>query len=255
MANISSVNKSIGKAFNYTATKWLPKTLEKARKEPVKYAAKIMVLSFISKDVINTCFYTYQSLNNKKIPKEKRSFVAANDLVLGFFNFFGQIFSFALFEKKIIPVIEGKHFTGLLKKPDGSSVYKFSDAKFAPDRLHNYTSDVIGEKGDVLKGIKPENIKEISEDVVKKLGKGGSKYGDVLAGLGIVIGALSTNALVKRTLSPLFSTPIAGWLGNKWDKKAEERERHNASLQAQFEIEESQVLNNIPKDNRIKKDK
>lgn len=253
MANISSVNRSIGNAFNYTATKWFPKTLEKARKEPVKYAAKIMVLSFISKDVINTCFYTYQSLNNKKIPKEKRSFVAANDLVLGFFNFFGQIGSFMLFEKKIIPKIQGKHFTGMLKQPDGSSVYKYSGANFAPDKLHNYTCAVISENRDALKGVKPENIKAISEDVVKKLGKGGSKYADVLAGLGIVIGALSTNALVKRTLSPLFSTPIAGWLGDKWDKKAEEKERQNASPQAKFDIEESQVLTKNPSDKKADK--
>lgn len=247
---ISSINKSIGKVFDYTAVKWLPKTLEKAYKEPVKYAAKTMVLSFISKDVVNTCFYTYQSLNNEKIPKEKRSFVAANDLVLGFFNFAGQILSFRTFEKFVTPVIEGKTCTGMAKKPDGSSFYKYSKAPFSSDNILKYTSEVIKEKGAELKGIKPENIKAISEDVIKKVGVSSAKGKDIAVGLGIVISSLATNALVKRTISPLFSTPIAGWLGDKWDNK---EKKSKEPVPASSKIEESQVLTKNHKDKKADK--
>lgn len=221
MANISSIRKPIGKAFDYTAKKWFAASLEKARLEPVKYAGRTMVLSFITKDLINTCFYTYQSFNNKKIPDEKRNFVAANDLVLGFFNFGGQLLSYALFEKLVVPKIQGKKITGILKKGDEEGIYKYSKAPLSPDTIRNGVKQVYLKNKELLKDVNPDMLKDISHDIIKKLGN--SKTGkckDIITGLTVVVGALSTNALVKRTISPLFSTPIAGWLGNKWDKKA-----------------------------------
>lgn len=238
MTKISSIRKPIGKAFDYTAKNWFAKSLEKARLEPVKYAGRTMVLSFITKDLINTCIYTYQSFNNKKIPEEKRNFVAANDLVLGFFNFGGQLGSYALFETLAVPVLQGKKFTGQLKIGDTPGVNKYSNAPMSPDTIRKFTHEVINEHSDVFKNINAESIKNISADMVKKMGPNGSKCKDIIAGLTIVTGALCTTALVKRTISPLFSTPIAGWLSNKWDKKAATDNTKQSPLNA----EPSQVL-------------
>lgn len=202
----------LGSAMNYTATKWLAKPLEKAYKEPTKYAARLLVYSFISKDMINTCVYTYQSLNNEKIPKEKRSFVAANDLVLGFFNFGGQILAQSICEKFITPGLESK-YTG-----EKAKNYVRSKAHLSRDNVEKIAKDLIKEK-DIK--INAEEVKEVLEHVVKKAGAGSQRGKDITAGLAIVISSLATTAFIKRTISPLFSTPIAGWLGDKWDKKAE----------------------------------
>jgi len=215
MVRISStggIYKSLGKFMDHTATKWLAKPLEKAYKEPVKYAGRLLVYSFISKDFINTCVYTYQSLNNEKIPKEKRSFVAANDLVLGFFNFGGQILTQSLCEKFITPGLESR-YTG-----EKGKNYVLSKAHLSKDTLEKEAKEIIKEKG--IK-INLENTKEVIEHIIKKAGSGSQKSKDITAGLAIVISSLATTAFVKRTISPLFSTPIAGWLGDKWDKKAE----------------------------------
>lgn len=245
MVNISSTNiiyKPIGKFMNRTATGVLKNALEKARKEPVKYAARLLVYSFISKDFINTCVYTYQSLNNKKIPEEKRSFVAANDFVLGFFNFAGQILMQTLCEKFITPKFESR-YTGTEKFKDGTSLYKNSKAPMAPDNIDKLVKNVIKEKQAEFKNLRPENIKEISEYVIKKAGASSQRGKDITAGLAIVISSLATTALVKRTISPLFATPIAGWLGDKWDKKTA------AKATPKLDIVESDVLYNKYKTN------
>lgn len=234
MVNISSTNnaiyKPVGKFMNHTATKWLNKTLDKARKEPAKYAARLVVLSFVSKDLINTCIYTYQSLNNKKIPEEKRSFVAANDLVLGFFNFAGQILMAKLFEKHVTPLIEGKKYTGYMKDSKEVAQYKHPGAPMSPDNINKYTREAIKEKQGELKTIKLENSDAIAEQMIKKLGGTSSKGKAVAAGLGIVVTMLATTAFIKRTVSPLFSTPIAGWLGDKWDKARAQKQNADQML-------------------------
>lgn len=216
MVGISSIRTPIGRAFDYTASK-LSNTLEKARLEPAKYAGRLMVLSFISKDLVNTCFYTYQSLNNKQIPDEKRNFVAANDLVLGFFNFGGQILSYVLFEKLVTPIIQGKCFTG----EKGNK--KYSNAVMSPDSINKIAKEYMHANSERFKNYTPEQLGKIAEGVVEKCGPKGGKCKSVITGLTVIVGALATTALVKRTISPLFSTPIAGWLGNKWDKKAQDK--------------------------------
>lgn len=240
MVNISSINnvyKSVGKTLNKTATKGLIyKQLEKARKEPAKYAGKLLVLSFISKDVINTIIYTAQSLNNKKIPEDKRSFVAANDLVLGFFNFGGQLLSAGLAEKYLVPKIIAKKYTGHIKDANEVDQYLYSNAPLAPDVIKNKSMEAIKRRG--LK-LEDAQVKEICGDAIKKLSGTSQKGKDIAAGVVIVGSALATTALVKRTISPLFSTPIAGWLGNRWDKNKQDK-----ANQAKLDMVASEVLSN-----------
>lgn len=237
MVNISStsnVYKPIGRVMDRTAKGFLAKTLEKARKEPTKYAGKLVVLSFISKDVINTIIYTTQSLNNKKIPEDKRSFVAANDLVLGFFNFGGQILSAKLAERYLVPKLIGKNYTGHVKDDNEVDHYLYSKAKLSPDSIHNKVIEKMK-----LKGMKMDNAKEISDYAIEKLGHTKGRGKDIAAGIVIVGAALATTALVKRTISPLCSTPIAAWLGDRWDKKKKEK-----LDQAKLDMVASEVLYN-----------
>lgn len=241
MVNVSSVNsiyKPIGKFLDKTAKGPLKNVLESARLNPAQYAARLTVLSFVSKDLINTCVYTYQSLNNERIPKEKRSFVAANDLVLGFFNFFGQIYMQKyVCEKFMTPALESR-LTGLFKPKNQPEVYKHSNAPFASDNIAKLAKDVIKGKSEQFKNLKPNEIEEIVKHVTAKAGAGGRRALDIKIGLGVVVSSLATTAFIKRTISPLFATPIAGWLGDRWDKKAAEKEK------AELSIVESDVLYN-----------
>lgn len=54
-------------------------------------AATIALLSTTTKDLVNCGYYTTQSLNNKKIPEEKRKFVAGIDLSNGILNVLSQL--------------------------------------------------------------------------------------------------------------------------------------------------------------------
>lgn len=237
MTTISSLNKSVANGMNWTVTKTrLAKSLKAGLEHPAEYAAKMMVLSFITKDVINCGFYTYQSLHNEKIPEDKRGFVAALDFVNGVINVGGQLATFALVERMLTPWLETK-FTGVYKHPitKVETLIENSKAKLAPDLIHEDTVHVMKENVDAIKSKLKEakdckityeevanNIKIISGDVVKKVGHSGKIGKDVTTGLGIIVGALATTALVKRTLTPFISTPLAGWLNNKYNPKKQE---------------------------------
>lgn len=231
MTIVSSINKNVGKAMNWsTSQKFIAKQLEKGYREPVKYAAKMMVASIVSKDLINTVIYVYQSYNNKEIPADKRKFIAAMDLVNGFINVFGQIASFMLIEKTLTPILQGKHYTGVVKDAKtGEEKYLYPEAPISSDNIHKLTVETLKEKEaelkkagvDVDKAMK--NIKSISKKVVKEIGYNGSKGKDIATGLSLLIGALGTMALVKRTITPLVSTPLAAKLSNRWERQEKEK--------------------------------
>lgn len=225
-----TIVSSIGEAMNYTAKNWFAKSLENGLKHPAEYAAKMMVVSLVSKDFINCGFYTYQSLNNKKIPEDKRGFVAALDLVNGFINVGGQIATFFLVDRLLIPKLQGKLFTGVLKNPKtGAEETIRSNAPLSPDKIYEYTLKVIREKGTELsealkaegKTLQDLDAKAIARELSQKIGHAGTIGKDITTGFGIVITALATTALIKRTLTPLIATPLAGMLkDNYMDKKS-----------------------------------
>lgn len=235
MSIVSSINKSVGKVMNYTAKNTFAKQLQKGLKEPAKFAAKTMVISIISKDIVNCVFYTYQSANNKKIPEDKRGFVAALDAVNGIINVGGQFLSAMLVERFLTPILQGKAYTGVLKNAKtGVEEQKFSKAPLASDNLHNLTLEVIKEKrADLeLKGVNVDNLiknaREVSEKVIDKLGHSSSKGKDLATGLGIIVGSLATMALIKRTITPLIATPLAGMLKDNFSPKGEKKSENQS---------------------------
>lgn len=230
MPILDSINKPVGRFMGYTAKNWFAKTLENGYKHPAKYAASMMVLSIVSKDVINCGFYTYQSLHNKEIAPEKRKFVAANDLMLGWINVLGQMASFFLFDRFITPKIEAKFFTGNEKDTKTDSlIYKYTKAPLAQDNIRKLAANAINgehpeykEKG-LSKEFLSKEFENISKGVIKNLGHKSAIGLDIATGFGIVISSLATMALIKRTISPLFATPLAEKLADKWDKEEEEK--------------------------------
>lgn len=234
---ISSINKSVGSFMNYT-TKKLSKSLEKGLKQPASYAAKLMVISFISKDAVNCALYTGQSLNNKKIPEDKRKFVAFLDLFNGIINVGGQALSFVLFENLLVPKLESI-YTGVLRyNKDGQKLKKVvsSKAALSEDNIYKHVEKALKDNADVItQKVKGVDVSEVAKDinavtksVMEKVGHSGKKGGDIVTGLGLLMSALTTNALIKRVASPLIATPLAGKLSDSMDAKAKAKKEEDS---------------------------
>lgn len=221
--NITSVNKNVGKFMNWT-TKKLSGQLEQGLKNPAQYAAKLMVISFISKDAINCALYTAQSYNNKKIPEDKRGFVASLDFFNGIINVGGQLLAFMAIDRLLTPKLETL-YTGVFKNPkNGKETYVKSTSTFAKDNIEKLTKEVIKEKkNELAKNVDlaelTKNVKTVSDNLIEKLGHSSSKGKEIITGLGILVTALATNAFIKRTVTPLIATPMAGWFKNKYMDK------------------------------------
>lgn len=223
---IPSINKNIGALFTHTAQKWFPKQLEKGYTDEARYAASMLVTTIVSKDIVGCFLYTYQSLHNKKIPEEKRKFVAALDLMNGFIMVFGQLLVGKIIDAKLTPKLLSK-FTGLLKyKGDKVGKNVSTTAALSQDNIYGTTKEVVKEMAAELK-INADNVdmKNLGEKMVKKFGKGSKKYTALETGFGIIITSIATTAITKRTITPLLSTPLAGWFKEKYmDKPKKEPE-------------------------------
>lgn len=225
--NISSLNKSIGKTLNkWTYSKTFQKQFNKCVTAPEAYAAAIVVTSIVSKDVINCVLYTSQSWNNKKIPEDKRKFVAMTDLTNGIIMVGGQLLAKMIIEKKTGPNLYGKLFSGeKLKFKNGVKTIESrlgSKAPLAPDNAYKSGMDAVEKhKQQIMEKIKefeknPEVRKDICEELAKKHGKDGKVGKAINTGFGIIVVMLGTTALVKRTIAPLLSTPWASWVKKKY---------------------------------------
>lgn len=241
----SKVGNVYGKAMKYRK---LADFVEKGVHDKAAFAAKLMVISFISKDAVNCLIYTTQSATNEKIPKEKRSFVMYNDLINGFLNVGGQLLSMKLVERAFLPKAFGTKYSGTLKNPvtknEGPLGAPTDNAKLYADNLQDIIKGVLdpscvtkktksivekikAEIGDVgkfsaeeLKVVVPQAMEKLSS----KIASGSSKFGSIETGFGIIVGALATTALIKRTLVPLISTPLAGYFSDRANKKLKQKE-------------------------------
>src|SRR5574344_303840 len=81
-----------------------------ARENPAGFAARMALVSALTKDTVNCYYYTTQSWHNKKIPEEKRGFVGSLDLMNGILNVTTQ-FAFGMWLEKKAP-IWGKSLVG-----------------------------------------------------------------------------------------------------------------------------------------------
>lgn len=219
---ISSINNSVGKTCTkFANSKFFKEKMIQNASEPAKFAASFLVLSIVSKDLVNCFLYTTQSLNNKKIPEEKRKFVAALDLMNGIIMVGGQFLVGKLIERKMTPKLFGKVFSGIYSNPDTKKDTVLNTNKsLHSDTIHGLTEKVAMEKA-ATEGIdiSKVDLKALGKSAIAKVGKGSTKYGYIEAGFTILVTALATTAFVKRVLAPLFATPLAGWFKDKFMEK------------------------------------
>ena len=188
---------SIAKVENKIMNSWALKKLTSMRSSSA--IATAAVVSLVSKDALNCYYYVTQSLNNKKIPDDKRNFVAGLDLANGILNIVFQLglgkfivaHSDKFFDKHIAPKYYGE---GAIKK-------------FAETMKQN------------MKQHTPEAIKE-AFDLRKNTAKSGMKLIATLVG---------TTIVCKRILVPLIATPMASFFRKQFDKN-KKAENANAPL-------------------------
>lgn len=80
------------------------------------YAAKLLIVSNIAKDVVGNGFDIYKTIKNEKIPKDKRKFNAITDIVINLMSWTSQILlGFTLANKKFQNSMSKKLFGHLEK--------------------------------------------------------------------------------------------------------------------------------------------
>lgn len=225
---INSFNTKSGKVLDsLLSSKYIQKKCELKRISPVVFDSKNLLESIVSKDLVGCAVYTYLSWNNKKIPEEKRKFVALTDLTNGIIMVGGQILAGKIIEKKWGPAIYGKYFSGekgTIDKQKGIVVkddIPGSKAPLAPDNVrenvHNFMKNNVDElKKRGLDVADKKQAKEVAEQAIKTLSRDGARGKAIASGFTIIVTALGTTALVKRTLAPLLSTPAASWIKHKY---------------------------------------
>lgn len=177
--------------------KWIPE-------DPAKAASGLALLSTVTKDAVNCCYYTYQSYNNKRIPEDKRKFVAANDLSNGFYNV-------------VIPLA--------LKGPiDKGNKYIFD----------NYFKKYFSESAarniyNKIKDTNPQYTFDMIKDNLSKKSMGYAK-----SGLGVIFTLVISQIICKRIITPTLATPSADYVKKimvKWEDKKLAKQNNNSDIE------------------------
>ena len=167
---------------------------------PTAAAANLALISTITKDVLNCYYYTTQSYHNKKIPEDKRKFVAALDLSNGIMNVAVPLMA-ASVVKKYSPKLFDKWFG------------KYFNANAAERMYETLTKN----------GIK--TTPKAVEDIIKNKA---CKWAG--AGFGVIAVLVFSQILCKRILTPSVATPLADVFKKQFEKM-EERKANNSRQQ------------------------
>lgn len=153
-------------------------------------AVKIATVSNLTKDGVNCIYYVTQSLNNERIPEDKRKFVAGLDLANGILNVTLQAFVGKMMEE----------YTGI-----------FFDKKVAPKYFNQEKYK------EMWKGL--ENKVKFEEFVSQmERNKGFAKNG-----LKVISALVAMQVITKRIIVPLIATPLASVFKKQFEKGEENK--------------------------------
>ncbi len=164
MSGISPIGKPIGKAFEYAFIRPIKalgnckfmKPLGKAYRDNTNLVTGIAVGSLVIKDGIGGVMYVTQSLNNEKIPADKREFVAALDFTNTLVMISSQIGMALLIsspwaQKKIFNKVFGKYFNNAARETFTTAVRSRSKEHIRGKVLHDEIGKVESDVKSVLK--------------------------------------------------------------------------------------------------------
>ena len=189
---LKGIGRGLAKATNSSPAKWLGDrfdgNLEKA-------LATAVVGSIIAKDGIGCAMYVTQSMNNKKIPDEKRKFVAALDLTNGLLMILAQIGMFLA-----------------MRKYSGTIFNKIFNKSFNPIAKSNTITRMrmlAAKKGEPI--LRKIGLGKVFDEKVQKGALDVFKF---------VLDTAAATIVGKRVIVPLIATPFASKV-EKWLDKRE----------------------------------
>lgn len=206
MSMMNTIRPAVRTVVDYTMrkplkalseTKALKYVCKQYQADNVKFMSAIGVSSIVLKDGFGCYLYVKQSLNNEKIPADKRKFVAALDLANGGLMIAMQLLMFfTVSNKKVQSWMFNKLFGKYFKRPATKSL------------------QALLNKNDKLQGINGENFH-------KALGK---YKKDINTAFGCLTALVASSIFGKRVVVPFIATPLAdktkAWMSRN-DKPAQ----------------------------------
>lgn len=191
VGNISSFTSNMFKKI--ANLKPMKTVCKQYQKDNVRFISGVALTSIALKDALGCVFYVYQSLNNEKIPKEKRSFVAALDLANGGLMIAAQILAYMTISKKAVQqkmfnkffgkMITPKFKQGVITKLQNSTTMGKYSEKHLSDKFDAYTNKTVD-------------------------------------AFGFLTSLVASTILAKRVVVPFLATPLATYLKDNFlDKK------------------------------------
>lgn len=185
---LSVTSKAIGAVEKSKPLQWAE---GKFRKDPEKALGIATVASIVVKDGVGCYKYVTQSMNNKKIPEEKRKFVAALDLTNGVLMILAQIGMFFAMRKFSEPI-----FNKLFKK------------SFNAENAKNIASKIRMQQ------------QKAGETVSRKLNiekEYNNVKSDALKLFKFVADIAAATIIGKRVIVPFIATPLAAKVKKRMD--------------------------------------
>ena len=201
MPSVGSVSSRI--IGSITNLKPVQKCCNFFKKDPEKAIAYSTIASVVGKDGIGCYMYVKQSLNNEKIPEDKRKFVAALDLTNGVLMIAAQL---ALF----------------------FGIRKLNEPLF--NKIFNKTFDKAGQVFKTIATQIRKQQREAGETVSRKLTlkKEYNKIRkDCLDTFKFVTELAAATIVAKRVIVPFIATPLAQKVENKMGAKIESKNKAN----------------------------
>ena len=185
---LSVTSKAIGEVEKSKPLQWAER---KFREDPEKALGIATVASIVIKDGVGCYKYVTQSMNNKKIPEEKRKFVAALDLTNGVLMILAQIGMFFAMRKFSEPI-----FNKLFKKSFNAENAKNIASKIRMQQQQ--AGQVVSRKLNIEKEY--NNVKS-----------------DALKLFKFVADIAAATIIGKRVIVPFIATPLAAKVKQKMD--------------------------------------
>lgn len=213
---------------NILDSKMLNRIYTSAKENPARFAGQMALWSALTKDALGCYYYVTQSLDNDRIPEDKRSFVAAIDLMNGILNI-GLQFTVGHWLDKKSPEFFDSLIGKKLKEVDTRKIAKKIE--------------------ETIKKVKPE--KNISFEQIdhflrnKTLGPEGKTSKWLKVGFNAAVMLLATQVFTKRVIVPFLSTPMASWYKeNVMDKNKKELIYDRVSYQRANVNSKTAIANN-----------
>lgn len=267
-----TITKGAGKGLEAVSnTKIVSNQIKAAKEDPAKFIANVAMFSLISKDFINCVVYTVKSWTNEKLDNPHFMALmdlVQGVLNVSLQTLVGK----KLIESIITPAWQSKYTGTIKTSPIVDSLEKSKAAKKAEKMGRkaeaqeiknickkfreeaNKEIDNLKDEGRFKKPLHATRVGENLQDVMKTMdSKLGIKFGAEEAaklagdaqkyikksckdpftkGLGLILTILGTTALIKRTIIPFISTPIAGGMDDWMKKKEAERAEAQKDLNA-----------------------